>query len=308
MTFTTKNSSTAEPITADSSAIIIPIPAKPTPSATKQSFEAFKETWQLQIAADKSLPAGALRVALAISAHMNRKQNGLAWPGYKRLQRILGIGRSTVIRSVKRFEKAGHLSVKRQRNGSKNAPNEYQPKLKGSVTAMTPPPHPPGVTDDITLMSQLRHPPSVIAVKPEPLNEPPNEPLIKKERGARHSGSPTLPDSNPIIQTKLVAEEVKIGTNVTTIAQPSLVRNRSLRGKRLPEDWRPLPDDEAYARNLLGDSGFATTLENFRDYWLSRADAGATKLDWARTWRIWCRKDAEDSSLTHHPQGSYRGI
>jgi hypothetical protein len=91
-----------------------------------------------------------------------------------------------------------------------------------------------------------------------------------------------------------------VGTNLISIANPSLPRNRSLRGKRLPEDWRPLPADEGYARSLLGDSGFAITLENFRDYWLSRADAGAIKLDWARTWRRWCRKDAQDNSKRKH--------
>jgi transposase len=61
---------------------------------------------------------------------MNRLQNGLAWPGYSRPQKMLGIDRSTVIRNVRRLEKNGHLSVKRRRTGTKNAPNEYQPNIK----------------------------------------------------------------------------------------------------------------------------------------------------------------------------------
>jgi hypothetical protein len=57
-----------------------------------------------QIAADKTLPAGALRVGLAICWHMNRKRAGLAWPGYGRLQKLLGVDRRTVIRGAKALE------------------------------------------------------------------------------------------------------------------------------------------------------------------------------------------------------------
>lgn len=63
------------------------------------------------------------------------------------------------------------------------------------------------------------------------------------------------------------------------------------RGSRLPADW--WPDDElaGYADQLgLDPRGVA---ENFRDYWHAKAGKDATKLDWAATWRGWCRRDAE---------------
>src|SRR5262249_17733769 len=43
-----------------------------------ENYESKKERWLIQVAADTELPAGALRVAIAISQHMNRKQRLLA--------------------------------------------------------------------------------------------------------------------------------------------------------------------------------------------------------------------------------------
>jgi len=220
-------------ITSKSSATIIPInsatnPPKLTP--TRNTFEKFKEAWQLQIAADNTLPAGALRVALAISSHMNRHKNGRAWPGYNRLQGMLGIGRRTVIRNVQRLEKAGHLTVERRRNGTRNAPNHYWPELKDASKS--------GTQNDTTLVSQLWHHPSVTGdttivsrVTPEPLSEPlsepPNEPLSDTAAvGTAANGNTEVRTT----QGKRVAEEGRQAT-LTSSDNPSSPSQRSHRGK-----------------------------------------------------------------------------
>jgi sRNA-binding protein len=46
-------------------------PVKPVP------FEKFKSDWLLQLAADSKLTLSALKIAIAISSHMNRKRGGL---------------------------------------------------------------------------------------------------------------------------------------------------------------------------------------------------------------------------------------
>jgi hypothetical protein len=56
-----------------------------------ENYESKKEKWLLQVATDSELSAGALRVAIAIGLHMNRKQRLLAWPGFGRLQKLLDI-------------------------------------------------------------------------------------------------------------------------------------------------------------------------------------------------------------------------
>ena len=72
-------------------------------------------------------------------------------------------------------------------------------------------------------------------------------------------------------------------------------RNAGTRGSRLAEGWRPDPADVAFARGLGLDVEW--TLDKFRDHWLS-ATKGATKRDWAATWRNWCRRDAEQIGRT----------
>lgn len=72
------------------------------------------------------------------------------------------------------------------------------------------------------------------------------------------------------------------------------------RGSRLPSDWQPTADDAAAARAAGVD--LATTAAKFRDYWHAKTGANATKLDWAATWRNWCRSEAERQQ--RRPQGS----
>lgn len=61
------------------------------------------------------------------------------------------------------------------------------------------------------------------------------------------------------------------------------------RGSRLPSDWVPPSDVMEWARQERPDLDLATTLEEFRDYWLSVPGARGRKLDWSRTWRNWVR-------------------
>ena len=56
---------------------------------------------------------------------------------------------------------------------------------------------------------------------------------------------------------------------------------------RLPEDWILSVADRQYAIDQGVDPD--KTLEDFKDYWISKSQ-NATKLDWSRTWKSWCRK------------------
>lgn len=72
-------------------------------------------------------------------------------------------------------------------------------------------------------------------------------------------------------------------------SQPTAVR--SPRGSRLPADWSPGHDDQAFAVGL-GLSVDAVAAQ-FRDYWHAKAGKDAVKLDWSATWRGWCRREAD---------------
>ncbi len=66
------------------------------------------------------------------------------------------------------------------------------------------------------------------------------------------------------------------------------------RGCRLAVDWSPSEVDLAYALKL-GFSADSTQriAEKFRNYWHAKSGSGATKLDWAATWRNWILDESE---------------
>jgi hypothetical protein len=67
------------------------------------------------------------------------------------------------------------------------------------------------------------------------------------------------------------------------------------RGSRLPADWVLPADWRAWTHSAFRVSPHRVQLEadKFRDYWHARAGSGATKVDWAATWRGWCRRAFE---------------
>lgn len=61
-------------------------------------------------------------------------------------------------------------------------------------------------------------------------------------------------------------------------------------GTRLPPDWRPDPEDRAFAAGLGYDEPAVDFLAaTFRDFWIGRPGEGGFKADWSATWRNWCR-------------------
>jgi hypothetical protein len=160
---------------------------------------------------------------------MNRHKDGRAWPGYKRLQGMLGIHRATVIRNIKRLEEAGHLTVERRRNGTRNAPNHYWPELKDASKS--------GAQNATTLVAQLCDPPSrtdatplVAPVRPEPLSEPPTEPPIEPLSDTAAVG--TAANGNTEVRTtqvKRLGEEERQAT-LASSDNPSWSSQRKHRG------------------------------------------------------------------------------
>jgi len=71
--------------------------------------------------------------------------------------------------------------------------------------------------------------------------------------------------------------------------------NGRKRGTRLPEDWRPTTTDCEFAANRGLD--VLETADEFRDHWRSESRAIGVKLDWAATWRNWCRRNARRDAL-----------
>jgi len=103
--------------------------------------------------------------------------------------------------------------------------------------------------------------------------------------------TPPLPrwDHTP---PKLVGDPSQGGTR--TVNEPSKNRQSNPKGDadakphRLPADWQPSQDCRQFAADLGLDAD--ATAEAFIDYWTGKG-AATKRTDWARTWRVWCRRE-----------------
>ena len=72
--------------------------------------------------------------------------------------------------------------------------------------------------------------------------------------------------------------------------RPKVAKNGSAqtRGSRLSPDWQPSTSDFAYALDRqMPRNAVENEAEKFRNYWVAKFGASATKRDWSATWRNW---------------------
>jgi hypothetical protein len=79
----------------------------------------------------------------------------------------------------------------------------------------------------------------------------------------------------------------------------------TVRGMRLPPDWKPSADDVEFATGLGLDA--VKVSDVFRDYWHAKAGQDGAKRDWSATYRNWCRRDAE-SGKNGRKSGGLDGV
>ena len=86
--------------------------------------------WLDQVLADKTLPDTDFKVAYVIGQHVNASL-GVAWPSAMRIAEVASVDKATVLRSVDRLQKAGHIAVEPGKQGRGHA-NRYRLILKGA--------------------------------------------------------------------------------------------------------------------------------------------------------------------------------
>lgn len=78
------------------------------------------------------------------------------------------------------------------------------------------------------------------------------------------------------------------------VSQKPAAKPPASRGSRLSPDWQ-LPkswgDWALQQRTDWTPEAVRKVAETFRDHWVAKAGANATKLDWEATWRNWVRKE-----------------
>jgi hypothetical protein len=198
-----------------------------------ENYESKKEKWLVQVASDGELSRAGLRAAIGIAMHMNRKQRLLAWPGFGRLAKVLGIQRRAVIKGVKDLEARDHMRVVRSRNGTKNNPNHYHPNIWRT-----------GVVSDRTLAGVNLDTRVVSNRTPEPMNEPTREPTIRRREDILSFKDSTLTEDKRLGEEEKVENPHHLGQP----KQPELVER--IFGSARSAEARPRIDYAA-ARDLL---------------------------------------------------------
>lgn len=130
-----------------------------------------------------------------------------------------------------------------------------------------------------------------------PFNDRSTTGVTKRQRNDAPSPSPSQETKN---------QEQKVESHDTAPASPSPNdlqkqpastsapkgngHDRGSRGTRLATDWEPDIRDREFADGIGLNA--AEIAAGFRDYWIACPGQRAIKLDWAATWRNWCRRQA----------------
>lgn len=130
---------------------------------------------------------------------------------------------------------------------------------------------------------------------PVVLPEPSGVGSRKKEVG---SGRETPP-----LRGGVTGGAAPVGAAVAVASPPAPAKAT---GTRLSEDWRPTLETMTWSRSCADRVDITNEWAKFQDYWMSKAGAGARKVDWDRTWKNWLRKAAADAQRWTAPRPSPR--
>jgi hypothetical protein len=91
---------------------------------------------------------------------------------------------------------------------------------------------------------------------------------------------------SPAEGVRLVSILERAGARALAVVKPR--KEATGRGSRLPADWQPSSSEAVFALDRgMPQARLNTEIEKFRNYWLAKSGAGATKRDWSATFRNW---------------------
>lgn len=210
-------------------------------------------TWSFNLL----LPDMAAKAVLnALADHAD--ETGQCWPSTARMARFAGCEEKTVRRALVRLVGMG-LVEREARSGKSDV---FRLNLNATVA------------DDPSLNAPLPDCP------PLPETTPPNEGLTQDFEAQT---PPNKAQDPPHVGTRTTKNRHKKNHQ-----EPST----ELRAK-LPGDWRPNPDDRAYAIDKGLDP--ESTAAAFTDYFSEGRGRGEkrTAAGWSKRWRVWCNTDAD---------------
>jgi DnaT DNA-binding domain len=111
----------------------------------------------------------------------------------------------------------------------------------------------------------------------------------------RLGGNPTLVGSKvKQLDNQMDNQASKQSPTPSSSSSSSTSVKERARGSRLPPDWTPGPDGEAFAaQHGIANGKAVAELAKFRDYWTAQPGQKGVKTDWLATWRNWLRRASE---------------
>lgn len=205
--------------------------------------------------------SGNDKLVLILLANRMNPDHGYCWPKIEKIADEAGLSYSTVQRCLKKLIECGMVAVSRERrnDGSYNGfvyflcDDQISPQWREFSTT--------GQIDRTGLTTgQIDN---------------------------RHRSNCPLTTGQIDRTIETVSRNSKINSK-TPLSPP---RGRATKGTRLPDDWEPTEEMIQFASDL--NLGAFAIAESFRDYWIAVPGAKGVKLDWAATWRNWCRSEAK---------------
>lgn len=126
--------------------------------------------------------------------------------------------------------------------------------------------------------------------------ESPDQGAEDAQGGAREAQPRAQREPSPGRTQRPNKEEVRSSPDLLLIksdrsSSPGAPKAR--RGQRIPDDFAVTPEMNAWAKEHVPQLAGMRETEKFINYWRAKSGAGATKLDWAATWRNWMITAAE---------------
>jgi uncharacterized protein YdaU (DUF1376 family) len=111
--------------------------------------------------------------------------------------------------------------------------------------------------------------------------------IIKKRRNAGKIGGKASSSKRQANATANVEQTSTPSPSPIPIRKKEKATPSPKKGCRIPDDFDP---DIAVGIGVgMSPSEASSEAANFLDYWKAKSGAGATKMDWPATWRVWCR-------------------
>jgi hypothetical protein len=240
-----------------------------------KKFAALTFAWLYQIIRDAELLANDIRVCVTLTKFFNEEDGGRAFPSCKTIGEPIGLHETTVLRSVKRVHKHGHLRVEWGKPG-RGSSNQYWMLIKPASSAQVSEGEKPAPR---TQVSETKKPASETR---KPASETKKTCTTAQENHLENHKSNHLERDALDLATANQEEE-----------QPAAKKEsrRASSATFLPQSWQPDGNEFSFALDQgLTHDEVHREADRFRDYWHSAPEAKAKKRDWSATWRNWVRR------------------